>query len=96
MSQIMNIIRSNKHNFDIAKSNLIKGEYGTYKIIIQPSDTDYNASFYPTQWNQMLVNGGTPIIKIAKDGSLQFNPRIKNSNLAFDRMSKLFDHSVSL
>jgi hypothetical protein len=60
----MNIIRSNRHKFDIAKSKMEETAYGMYSITIQPSDTDYNARFYPREWNQMLVNGGTLIFKL--------------------------------
>ena len=51
LSQLMNVIRSHKHAFDIARSDTKAGQYGQYTITIQPTDTDYNATFYPTQWN---------------------------------------------
>lgn len=92
LSQLMNVIRSNRHNFDIVRSETRNGAYGSYTIIIQPSGMDYNASFYPTQWNEMLVNGGTPILKIAADGSLYFN----TSPDIFKRIADIFDHAATI
>ena len=92
LSQLMNVIRSNRHNFDIVRSETRNGAYGSYTIIIQPSGMDYNASFYPTQWNEMLVNGGTPILKIAADGSLYFNA----SPDIFKRIADIFDHAATI
>lgn len=96
LSQLMNIIRSNKHSFDIARSQVTNGQHGLYTITIQPCDMEYNAKFYPTEWNQMLVNGGTPIIKIAEDGSLQFNKNLAGSQFAFQKIGQLFDHQPKL
>ena len=96
ISQIMNIVRSNKHSFDIARSKVINSQFGTYTITIQPSDTEYNAKFYPELWNQMLVNGGTPIVKIAANGTLQFNPNLKGASTAFEQASRMFDHGSEL
>lgn len=96
IAQIMNVVRSNKHSFDVARSKTVNGPLGMYTITIQPSDTEYNAKFYPELWNQMLVNGGTPIIEIASDGSLQFNSRIKGASSAFEQAAKMFDHGSEL
>lgn len=90
----MNIIRSNKHSFNIARSKTVNGENGVYTIVIQPSDMEYNARLYPIQWNQMLVNGGTKIIKISPTGTLEFNKDFRGSQFAFDRMHDLFDHDA--
>lgn len=88
MSQLMNVIRSNRHNFDIARSETRKSQFGSYTIIIQPSGMEYNAKFYPSQWNNMLVNGGTPIIKIDSTGALYFSA----SPDIFKRIADIFDH----
>ena len=96
LSQLMNIIRSNRHKFDIAKSKMEETAYGMYSITIQPSDTDYNARFYPKEWNQMLVNGGTLIFKLQKDGSLQFNPQFRGAENAFNAIRELFSHNATL
>lgn len=95
LSQLMNIIRSNKHSFDIARSKSLDNECGFYDIIIQTTDADYNAKFYPTQWNQMLVNGGTQIIKMSPTGKLEFNKYLRGSETVFDRIADAFSHSPS-
>jgi len=46
--QLMNVIRSNKHNFDIARSITTNNGNGMHRITIQTTDADYNATFYPT------------------------------------------------
>ena len=92
LSQLMNVIRSNRHNFDITRSETRNSSFGNYTIIIQPSGMDYNAKFYPTQWNEMLVNGGTPILKIAADGSLYFN----TSPDILKRIADMFDHTAAI
>lgn len=94
--QLMNIIRSNKHNFDIARSTSYNNGNGLQRINIQTTDADYNATFYPTQWNQMLVNGGTPVIKVSQDGSLRFNPAIKGVEFTFQKISELFSHGAQI
>jgi len=91
--QLMNVIRSNKHNFDIARSTTTNNMNGMHRIIIQTTDADYNATFYPTQWNQMLVNGGTPIVKVSSNGSLQFNPAIKGAENSFARIADILSHA---
>lgn len=91
-AQIMNFIRSNKHAFDIARSQSVDGEFGKHSIKIQTTDADYNATFYPNQWNNILVYGGTPILKISKTGTLEFNSRLKNSQLIFGAIAKMFSH----
>lgn len=87
-SQLMNVIRSNRHNFDIVRSETINSQFGSYTIIIQPSGMEYNARLYSKQWNEMLVNGSTPILKIAADGSLYFSA----SPDIFKRIADIFDH----
>ena len=94
--QLMNVIRSNKHNFDIARSTTTNNGNGMHRITIQTTDADYNATFYPTQWNQMLVNGGTPIIKVSYDGSLQFNKAFKGIEYSFERISDTFSHGAQV
>lgn len=94
ISQLMNIIRSNKHNFDIVKTQESNNMFGQYTIKIIESGTEYNAGLYPKQWGQMLVNGGSPILHIGEDGTLQFNKNIKGSEFAFDKIAYLFSHAV--
>ena len=94
--QLMNVIRSNKHNFDIARSTTTNNMNGMHRIIIQTTDADYNATFYPTQWNQMLVNGGTPIVKVSSNGSLQFNPAIKGAENSFARIADILSHGSEM
>jgi hypothetical protein len=67
-----------------------------HRITIQTTDADYNATFYPTQWNQMLVNGGTPIIKVSSDGSLQFNKAFKGIEYSFARMADTLSHGAEV
>lgn len=94
--QLMNVIRSNKHKFDIAKSTATNNGFGMYRITIQTTDADYNATFYPTQWNQMLVNGGTPILKVSSDGSLQFNKNIAGVENTFSKIADVLSHPSSI
>lgn len=90
-SQIFNIVRSHKHKFMLAKANTQNGINGTYTIVMQSTDTEYNAHFYPTMWNQMLVNGGTIAVKISKTGKRIYNPNIKGSEYIFGEIANLFD-----
>ena len=95
LSQLMNVIRSNRHKFEIAKATTQKGAntgLGVYNITIQSTDTDYNAHFYPNMWNQMLVNGATPILKVDRYGRVVFNPKQKGSETSFLRLASMFDH----
>lgn len=95
LSQLMNVIRSNKHKFEIARANTIKGGQtglGVYNITIQGTDTDYNAHFYPNMWNQILVSGATPVLKIDRYGRIVFNPKAKGSEQAFQRLADMLDH----
>ena len=94
--QLMNVIRSNKHKFDIARSTVNSNGFGMYRITIQTTDADYNATFYPTQWNQMLVNGGTPILKVLSDGSLQFNKNIPGIENTFSKIADVLSHPSSI
>lgn len=94
--QLMNVIRSNKHNFDIARSTNSNNGNGLHRITIQTTDADYNATFYPTQWNQMLVNGGTPIIKVSSNGTLQFNKDIKGIENSFAKMADVLTHGSQI
>ena len=91
LSQLMSVIRSNKHTFMLIRSNQTKD--GQYTLNLQTTDTDYNARFYPMQWNQMLVGGGTNILKINKNGKVEFNPNIKNSEYIFSKILSLFTGS---
>jgi len=94
--QLMNVIRSNKHSFDIARSTNSNNGNGLHRITIQTTDADYNATFYPTQWNQMLVNGGTPIIKVSSNGTLQFNKDIKGIENSFAKMVDVLTHGSQI
>lgn len=94
--QLMNVIRSNKHNFDIARSTASNNGNGMHRITIQTTDADYNATFYPTQWNQMLINGGTPIIKVSSTGALEFNRALKGAEQSFAKMSDVFSHGTQV
>lgn len=97
LSQFMNIIRSNKHNFDIlTSSSKHESICGKYTLTIQPTDSAYNANFYPRQWNQMLVGGGTSIIKISEDGSIIFNPENPNYSQIFARIKRMFTHAPEI
>ena len=44
----------------------------------------------------MLVNGGTPILKLSQDGTLEFSKSIKNASSAFARISRLFTHPAEI
>jgi len=44
----------------------------------------------------MLVNGGTPLIKISSDGSLQFNRAHKGVEQSFANMANLLSHGSTI
>ena len=96
VSQLMNVIRSHKHEFDIARSKKTKGLSGQYTITIQSTDMEYNAKFYPTLWNGMLVNGGTKLLKRNQDGSLSFNPEMKGAKFAFEHIGNTISHNPQI
>ena len=57
---------------------------------------EYNAKFYPTLWNGMLVNGGTKLLKRNQDGSLSFNPEMKGAKFAFEHIGNTISHNPQI
>ena len=88
--QLMSTIRSNRHTFMIARSERAGDKYN---ILLETSDADYNAKFYPSQWSQVLSKGGTDVLKVDKYGRLVFNPKNKYASQLFTRIGKFFDSS---
>lgn len=100
LAQLMTTIRSNRHTFMIARSEqeenyqVIDGEavkMNKYNIVLETSDADYNAKFYPLEWSQILAKGGTDILKTDKFGRIVFNPNNKYAAQMFSRIAKFFD-----
>ena len=86
--QLMNTIRSNRHTFMIARSERAGDQY---TIVLETSDSEYNAKFYPMQWGQVLAKGGTEILKVDQFGRLVFNPKNKYASQLFSRIGDFFD-----
>jgi len=88
--ELVNNIRSNRYTFMQVRAMKLAGEEALYNIILERTDSDYNAKEYTRQWSQNLSKGGTEILKINSRGRLVFNPKIPNVSSQFRAIASLF------
>lgn len=94
LAQLMTTIKSHKHLFQIIKAT--RNKDGKYTLKLQNSDSDYVASYYPSQWSQALAYGATDILKINKYGQLELNPKLQNSSYIFGAIGAMFDKESTI
>ncbi len=89
IAQLMTTIRSNRHTFMLLRSK--KNKDGTYNLVMQRSDSDYNARAFTRQWSQILAKGGSETLKVNEYGDVVFNPKNPDAARTFKTIARLFN-----
>lgn len=89
LAQLMTTIRSNRHTFMLLRT--VHNAQGSYDIVLQRSDADYNARVFPIQWSQVLAKGGSEVLKLNKYGSVVINPNNEQAAYIFSTIADLFN-----
>lgn len=89
VAQLMTTIRSNRHTFMLLRSK--KNKDGAYDLVIQRSDSDYNARAFTQQWSQVLAKGGSETLKVNQYGDVVFNPKNPDAARTFKTIARLFN-----
>lgn len=87
VTQLYNLLRSNKNKFKIAKSQKMDSMY-TIRII--DSGSDYESRQYRSDWGTYLMNGVTPLFKRDENGKIVEKPRgVATLGAIFNRMQSI-------